>query len=184
MGLPREVANLVILVFAEQTNQTLFEHGGPQEGTLAKLPDHFEMRQTKLPPEEIWGLAVQRAASILGITVSPLRKAANVGLLISQAKGKAHDHRTGCQGYVRRLRERLLGLGIVEPARLKTAQATMSLVDRLHSGDGDGLVGVLASTEVATSEAAMGTCLKFAAELSATLDTFNWEDTRCCRPAG
>jgi hypothetical protein len=175
MGLPREAASLVILVFAEQTNQTFFEHGGPQEGTLAKLPDHFELKQTKLPDEPAWALAVQRVASILGVAVSPLRKAGNVGLLVGQAKSKASDHRAGCQGYARRLRERLSGLGIAEPPRLKTAQATLSLVERLHSGEGDGLVGVLASAEVATSEAAMGTCLKHAAELSATLDTFNWE---------
>ena len=175
MGLPREAASLVILIFAEQTNQTFFEHGGPQEGTLGKLPDHFELKQTKLPEEAAWALAVQRAASILGVAVSPLRKAGNVGLLVGQAKSKAGDHRAGCQGYARRLRERLLGLAIAEPPRLKTAHATLALVERLHAGEGDGLVGVLASAEVATSEAAMGTCLKHAAELSATLDTFNWE---------
>src|SRR5262249_41020519 len=90
MGLPREAASLVILGFAEQTNHTFFEHGGPQEGTLAKLPDLFELRQTRLPEEAAWALAVQRAGSILGITtVSPLRKAANVGLLASKTKEEA-----------------------------------------------------------------------------------------------
>src|SRR5262249_47492006 len=34
MGLPKEAANLVILTFAEQTNRTFYEHGGPQEGSL------------------------------------------------------------------------------------------------------------------------------------------------------
>src|SRR5262249_45435311 len=74
MGLPREAANLVVLVFAEQTNRTFFEHGGPQEGTLGRLPDHFELKEQRLPDEPAWTLAVQRAASILGIAVSPLRK--------------------------------------------------------------------------------------------------------------
>jgi hypothetical protein len=175
MGLPREAANLVILVFAEQTNRTFLEHGGPQEGTLARLPDHLELKEQRLPDEAAWGVAVGRAASILGVTVSQLRKAANVGLLVGQAKTKAVEHRPGCQGYARRLRERLQALGVAESARLKTAQATQSLVERLGSGDGDALVGVLASAEVATSEAAMGSCLKHAAELSATLDAFNWE---------
>jgi hypothetical protein len=175
MGLLREAANLVILVFAEQTNHTFFEHSGPAEGTLSRLPDHFELKQTKLPDEAAWGVAVQRAASVLGIAVSPLRKAANVGLLTGQAKAKAAEHRGGCQGYVRRLRERLQALGVAESSRLQTAQATLSLVERLNAGDGDALVGVLASAQVATSEAAMGACLKHAAELAATLDAFNWE---------
>jgi hypothetical protein len=175
MGLPREAANLVILVFAEQTNRTFLEHGGPQEGTLTRLPDHFELKEQKLPDQAAWELAVQRAASILGVPISPLRKAANVGLLAEQAKAKAGEYRAGCQGYARRLRERLGALAIADTPRLKTAQATLSLVERLHAGEGDALVGVLASAEIATSEAAMGTCLKHAAELSATLDTFNWE---------
>jgi hypothetical protein len=175
MGLPREAANLVFLVFAEQANMTFLEHGGPQEGTLTRLPDHFQLKQTKLPEEAAWSIAVDRAARILGIAVSPLRKTANVSQLTGQAKARAVEHREGCQGYARRLRERLQALGIAESPRLKTAQATQALVERLNSGDGDGLVGVLATAEVATSEAAMGACLKHASELSATLDTFNWE---------
>jgi hypothetical protein len=184
MGLPREAANLVILVFAEQNNFAFFEHGGPQEGTLTKLPDLFELRQTRLPDEATWGVAVGRSASILGLAISPLRKAANVGLLTGQAKAKAAEQRAGCQGYARRLRERLQTLEIADPPRLKTAQATLSLVERLNAGEGDALVGVLASAEIATSEAAMGSCLKHAAELAATLDTFNWEILDAIRRLG
>src|SRR5205807_7891760 len=75
----------------------------------------------------------------------------------------------------RRLKEKCQALAVADSSRLKTAQAAASLAERLNAGDGDALVGVLASAEVATSEAAMGTCLKHAAELSATLDAFNWE---------
>jgi hypothetical protein len=73
------------------------------------------------------------------------------------------------------LRERLTGLGVADAPRLKTAQATQTLVDRLHATDGDAVVGVLAAAEVATSEPAMGTSLKSAGELAATLEAFNWE---------
>jgi hypothetical protein len=175
MGLPKEAANLVILVFAEQTNRTFFLHGGPAEATLTNLPDALELREQKLPDEAAWAQAVQRAASILGVAVSPLRKAGNVSALAAQVKAKASDHRPGCQNYTRRLRERLAGLGITDAPRLKTAQATLALVDRLHATDNDGVVGVLASAQVATSEAAMSACLAKGAELAATLDAFNWE---------
>jgi hypothetical protein len=175
MGLPKEAANLVILIFAEQTNRSFHLHGGPFDATLTNLPDSLELREQKLPDEAAWNLAVQRAASILGVTVSPLRKAANVSALASQAKAKVGEHRAGCQGYARRLRERLAGLGVTDASRLRTAQAVQSLADRLHAAEGDGVVGGLATTDVATSETAMGTVLVKASELSATLDAFNWE---------
>ncbi len=123
MGLPKEAANLVILIFAEQTNHSFYEHGGPQDGSLVRLPDHFELRRTELPPEPTWNVAVQRAGSILGVVVSPLLKAANVSALASQVKGKAGEHRAACQGYARRLKERLDRLAITGVPRLKTAQA-------------------------------------------------------------
>jgi hypothetical protein len=175
MGLPPLAANLVILTFAEQTNRTFYEHGGPQDGSLARLPDHFELREQKLPDEAAWDVAVRRAGSILGAVVSPLRKAGNVASLTSQAKTKVSERRAGCQGYARRLTERLAGLGIREAPRLKTAQAVLALSDRLHAAEGEAGVSALASAAVATSEAAMGTVLEKAGELAATLDTFNWE---------
>jgi hypothetical protein len=175
MGLPKEGANLVILAFAEQTNRSFYEHGRSQDGSLVRLPDHFELREQKLPDEAAWSLAVRRAGSVLGVAVSPLRKAGNVSALTSQVKGKVGEHRAGCQGYARRLTERLAGLGITGAPRLKTAQAVLALADRLHAAEGDAVVTALASAAVATSEAAMGTVLVKGGELSATLDAFNWE---------
>jgi hypothetical protein len=175
MGLPREAANLVILAFAEQTNRTFYEHGGPQDVSLVRLPDHYELREERLPDEAAWNRAVQRASSILGVVVSPLRKAGNVSALASQVKSKAGEHRAGCQGYARRLKERLDHLGVTGVPRLKTAQTAQALADRLHAAEGQVVVSALASAEVATSEAAMGTVLVKAAELAATLDAFNWE---------
>jgi hypothetical protein len=176
MGLPKEVANLVILVFAEQANRSFHLHGGPAfDATLSNLSDLLELREQKLPDDAVWNLAVQRAASILGIAVSPLRKAGNVSTLASQSKSRVAEHRAGCQGYARLLRERLGKLGITEASRLKTAQAVQSLVERLHAAEGDAVIAGLASADVATSEAAMGTVLVKATELSATLNAFNWE---------
>ncbi len=175
MGLPKDAANLVLLIFAEQTNRTFYLHGGPFEATLPNLPDNLELREQNLPDEAAWTLAVQRAGSIFGVAISPLRKASNVAILASQTKGKAAEFRIGCQNYARRLRERLAGLGITDAPRLKTAKATLDLVERLHVVEEDGVVDVLASAEVVTSESAMSTCLGRATELSATLDAFNWE---------
>jgi hypothetical protein len=176
MGLPKEAANLVILVFAEQTNHSFHLHGGPAfDATLANLSDLLELRRATFPPEPTWILAVQRAASILGIAVSPLLNRTNVSALATQAKSRVAEHRAGCQGYARHLRERLGKLGITEASRLKTAQAVQALVERLHTAEGDAVIAALATADAATSEAAMGTVLVKATELSATLDAFNWE---------
>ena len=78
MGLPKAVQNLVILIFAEQTNRSFYLHGAPDEATLATMPDQMELRTWVGPPEEKWKLAVQRAGSIFGLTPSPLLNAANV----------------------------------------------------------------------------------------------------------
>jgi len=175
MGLPKEAANLVILVFAEQTNRTFFLHGGPTEATLTNLPDSLELREWKGPSEATWDVAVRRGGSILGVAVSPLLKSNNVGSLANQVKAKATECRHGLQLYARRLRDRLTPMSLADSPRLKTAQATATLAERLAAGDGDGLVGVLATAEVATSEAAMSTCLGRAAELAVALDSFSWE---------
>ena len=59
--------------------------------------------------------------------------------------------------------------------RLKTATATLQLVERLHRPPTARRRSALASAEVATSESAMGECLINAGTLAATLDGTNWE---------
>src|SRR5204863_6285459 len=118
--------------------------------------DHVELREQRLPDEGAWNLAVQRAGSVLGVVVSPLRKAGNVSALAFQVKGKVVEHRAGCQDYARQLKERLDHLGITGVRRRKTAQAVQALADRLHAAEGAAVATALAATEVATSEAGRG----------------------------
>jgi hypothetical protein len=175
MGLLKDAASLVILAFAEQTNHSFFLHGGPFDATLTNLTDSLELRQWTGPMEASWQVAVQRAAGILGVAVSPLLKAGNVSALSVQVKARVAEHRAGCQNYARRLKERLDRLGLTGVPRLKTAQAVQAVADRLHAAEGDAVVAALADAEVVTSEAAMGAVLVKAGELAATLDGFSWE---------
>ena len=64
MGLPKAVENLVILLYAEQTNRTFYLHGAPTDASLTTLQDQLELRTWVGPPEAEWKAAVQRAASI------------------------------------------------------------------------------------------------------------------------
>ena len=48
-GAAPEAENLVILLFAAQTDHTVYRHGGPMNTTLQTLPDDCELRKVNLP---------------------------------------------------------------------------------------------------------------------------------------
>ena len=50
MGLPKEAQNLVILLFAAQTNRTFYLHGSPSEVSLANIADAHELRRATSAP--------------------------------------------------------------------------------------------------------------------------------------
>lgn len=176
MGLPKEAQNLVILVFAAQTNRSVLRHSAPFEASLTSLPDDCELRQQKLPDLAHWQLAVARAGSIFGVAVSPLLSANNVGQLSASVMKKAMDCRNACGAYVKKLRDRIKSLGgTLDADRLKTASATVQLVDRIANADLSAIVDALAAADVATSETAMGECVAKAAELDGNLDTAGWD---------
>ncbi len=52
---------------------------------------------------------------------------------------------------------------------------TASLVERLHAAEASQVVSALASSAIATTEAAMGECLSKASQLLATIESTNWE---------
>ena len=95
MGLPKEAENLVILMFAAQTNRTFYQHTVPIQVNIAVIPDICELRQVDLPTEETWKLAVQRAGTIFGVASSPLRNAANVSKLATDVQQRARDDAPG-----------------------------------------------------------------------------------------
>jgi hypothetical protein len=177
MGLSKEVENLIILTFAQQTNRSFFLHGGPYEPSLNDLPDACELREQRLPPEDQWNRAIQRAAAIFGVSVSPLRNASNVAAFSAKVKEKAAGARQACQAYCQRLKERVETFGIpaADSSRLSTALATLMLLERIHQGAEEAVVGVLDAAEIASSEAAMGECLAKAGNLQGIIDSTNWE---------
>jgi hypothetical protein len=178
MGLPKEVQNLVILTYAQQTNRSFFLHGGPYEpSSLSDLPDACELREQCLPSEALWSRTLERSGAIFGLSVSPLRNIANVGALSSQIKRTASENRQGVQGYSQKLKERCDRFAIAPGSsdRLRTALATMVLLQKCQQSSEDGILDLLDSAEIATSESAMGECVKKAGQLLGVLDSANWE---------
>jgi len=177
MGLSKEVQNLVILTYAEQTNRSFLRHNVHVDGTLASLPDELVLFEEKLPSQGDWDVALSRAGLICGEAPLPLLKASNVASLSSGVKAKATELRPACLAFCERLKDRLTKLG-VDPAtadRMQTAAATHILVDQLSVSEAPQAVTVLVKAAISTSEAAMGECLKSAAQLTVILEGTNWE---------
>lgn len=176
MGLPRELQNLVIMSFAAHTNRTFFLHGGPFKAILDSLPDDLELREQALPRQEDWDVAVKRAASIFGIAASPLMNAANAAKLAADVKAAAAQAKPACDELVEGIRKLLptLADGGAETTRYKTARAVKGLVDAATKAGSDDVARAVAGAEVFSSEAAMGTSLKKASEVSTALSQINW----------
>ena len=178
MGLPKAVQDMVILVYAEQTDRSFFHRSLPvPEPSIEKLDDEMELREQVLPPEEIWKTAANRAGTLFGVAVSPLRNAANLADLENRVREKVREWRTPAGELVARLRDQYpkFGLDAERSPRMKTAVAAMTLLERLADPDGEtGVVEVLADAEIETSEAAMGRSMETAAGVAAQLDRTEW----------
>ena len=93
-GLPREIQNLLILVYADQTNRSFVRYGGNYTPTLEDLPNELELQEQALPDLKDWEEAVNRVADILGHAVSRLLNASNLATLAS----KVGESRQGVHG--------------------------------------------------------------------------------------
>ncbi|MGH9844061.1 MAG: phage resistance protein [Blastocatellia bacterium] len=171
MGLPRELQNLIILTFAAQTNRSFARHGGPHAASLDSLPDDLELREQQLPAPADWEQALARGASIFGVVASPLLNASNLAKFIADARKVVDDNKANCDKLAAQLQRAMRSPLLVgaDSKRLKTAEAARILLDALaRAGDGQ-FVETLARAEIATTESAMATSLKSAAQVTAFL---------------
>ena len=157
LGLTNELKDLLIQVFAEQTNRSFFRNGAPSQPEL-NLTDDMELREQKLPDESTWTEAQRRAAVIFGLTPpSTFLSASNVSLLQKSLQEKAQGLRGPCADLVRELRRWMTTFG-VEPAatpRLQTAEALLDLVDELTAARTEQSLEVLTAAKIATTVEAM-----------------------------
>lgn len=179
MGLPQECGNLVILVYAAQTNRSFYRHGVPlTDVSLVNLPGEAELKEQQLPSEADWNKAIARAGQILGLTPSPLLNATNLSKLAVDVQSIATQPQIElCRRLVQELQKRFMGIGVdgAGAARLQTAQAVLDLLEGLKGAKPAEVVGVLARLVPRTSEAAMGTSLASASNIVQTLVHTQWK---------
>lgn len=172
MGLLPELQNLIIVVFAAQTNRAFFQHGGPVEGRLDQLHDELELREQDLPEEAEWVEARRRAESVFGLTgLSELRSAVNVAELAQKLRDKVQAAREEANLLVPRLAEYYQALGIVEPAasRLQTARTALALLESMTGGDAKEVVRALAKASLMPTPQAIGASVSQAKAVGAAL---------------
>jgi hypothetical protein len=176
LGLPREVKDLLILVFAEQTNRSFFLSGGPVAAELGGLQEDFELREQTLPDTATWSAARERAATLFGLAPSSILSASNVSALREELQTKAAGLRGPLSELVGELRQWLAAFGggpgtaVGEtPARLRTAEALLTVVEALAEARAEEALERLATATLATSGAAMANAGMRAAEVVTAL---------------
>jgi hypothetical protein len=105
-GLPTEVANLVILTYAEQKNLRFLLHGGPAVPTLDSLHDDLELREIDLPSPTEWTEARARASKVFGVAFLEQRTASNVAEAARALQEAAKALRTPATQLVEILKQR------------------------------------------------------------------------------
>ncbi len=176
MGLPEECGNLIILMFAAQTNRSFFRHGAPFDAKLTNLPDEVELRQQQLPPETAWVTAVERASRIFGVVSSPLLNASNLAKLADEIQVRAKQNIETCGQLVTALTGHLADFGHAreKAPRYQTAEAVLNLLEAVRDVKPAAVVEALASLTPQTSEAAMGASLASSPEMVSALAATQW----------
>lgn len=177
-GLPAEVANMVILAFADYANFSFRLHGGPASATIASIDDACELQGQTLPPAADWDAASARAAATFGIAASPLLNAQNVQKLAAEVTDKAAAVGDVTRRYVGELARVCTDLGLdTDTARLATAVAAERVVAAVTGATGgDAVVTALAHADTASVPAAtIGRSLATAAANVDVLERTSWD---------
>lgn len=174
MGLPLELQNLIILSFAALTNRRFILRGGPVEPTIDSLADELELREQLLPDASHWTTAVQRAASLFGLTVPQTLNAGNVGRLVDNVRREATDKREAVSKLVVAVRDRATRYGASTAGRVRTSESAQALLATLQAATDADLVQAFASASIETSDAAVGRSMGQAQNVADALNNANW----------
>lgn len=183
-GLPREIENLLIMVYAEQTNRAFVRFGGNFIPKLDDMPSELELRQEVLPTEEEWQEARKRIADLFGDDVSRLLNATNLTGLGDKFNGNGgyvSKFKVDCEALPNRLQLILHKMGVSESdasqcERVKSAKAARELFNSIEGQEPIALVKTISKARIETSGKAMGRSIKSAATvLSSLLEPNRWE---------
>jgi hypothetical protein len=179
-GLPNAIQNLLILVYADQTNRSFTRYGSNYTPSLDNLPDELELREQTLPDVKDWQEAVSRAADIFGHAISKLLNASNLAALASKVSESITEFKADCDSLPDHVQLRLKNLGHGEPDvakadRVRTAKASQALLATCEGKEPTALVGTIAHAKLETNSTAMGRSVKSAKAVLECLRTTRWD---------
>lgn len=177
-GLPEPVQNLLVMVFAEEGQYDYSLHGGPYKDVLLKgIPDELVLIKQNMAEPAVWKAALDNAGALLGITVNPLRTAANQNDLQKQVHDEVAIHLDGCRALAIDLEKQLNHLQQnLHCNRLDNARLAITVLDELQSKtDSADLVMALSQITLVNSMAALAKSIKTAQSVSQTIAENNWQ---------
>lgn len=179
-GLHKEVQNLLILVYADQTNCSFERYGSNYTPSLENMPDELELKQETLPDLKDWNETVTRAADILGHAISKLLNASNLAMLATKVKESITQYKADCDGLPDQLQLKMRNLGVPEADfvtcdRVRTAKAVKTLLASCDNKEASALVGAIVTAKLETNSTAMGKSLKSAKATLDCLRTTRWD---------
>ena len=191
-GLPKEIQNLLIIVYAEQTNRSFVRFGGNYVPKLDDLPGELELREEVLPSEVDWQETRKRMAEVFGDDISRLLNASNLASLAEKftkdgvnltedEKGYVPRYKPNCDSLPDRLFLILTKLGVSEADarkcdRMKTANAARALLGACDGLEPTPMVAAIANARIETSSKALARSIKSANKVLFSLRAPNqWE---------
>jgi hypothetical protein len=181
-GLPKEIQNLLILVYADQTNRSFrhVHHGSNYTASLDDLPNELELQEQTLPDLKDWNEAVTRVADIFGHAISKLLNASNLAAMAEKIGESITEFKTDCEALPDKVQLVLKNLGVSEADfskcdRVRTAKAVKSLLANCDGEEPTALVGAIAHAKVETNSTSMGRSLKSAKAILECLGRTRWD---------
>ena len=183
-GLPSDVQDLLVLVFADVTERSIQRYGqalpSPEIGSLQ---DEDALVQTPLPDESTWTTACERAAALFGVAESRLfRSASQVAGTALQIREKITDGQLtdAVRELSQSLAQHLERLQIKSGARSIELEIGLSLLEAI-GGLGAGvdrdrrIIEILASADLrGLTPVALGTAISQSAAIHRAMDGANW----------
>lgn len=174
-GLLNVHADLIVATVAAQASHTLVHAGTAVTYDPGRsLDGNVELTPETLPSEDRWAAAVANANAIFGKNAGGRVTGPEVRLLADAVVAEARPLREAASSLVTELERRYAELAIADGDRLRTARAGRDLVTALAGSEGARAIEVLADAETPTTGQAVGTSLRSASAVLASLRAANW----------
>jgi hypothetical protein len=179
-GLHKEVQNLLILVYADQTNRSFVRYGSNYTPSLDDLPNELELQEQSLPDLKDWKEAVKRVAELFGHPIPELLNASNLATLAAKVKETASAYKADCDTLPNCVQLMLQNMNVAQQNfencdRVKTAKAVKTLLAECDDKDPTTLVRSIAQAKIETNSSAMGKSLKSAKTILESLARTKWD---------